>query len=66
VINLEHDFLDAPPKHKTLWRLWAKALGEKAGSTDQEADTITLFRTIIAAVNFITCIFIIMGILHHW
>jgi hypothetical protein len=63
---LEHEYLDPSPKHKSLWRLWAKALGEKAGSTDEEADTVALFRTIIAAVNFITCIFIIAGIIKHW
>ena len=62
---LEHEFIDQP-KHKTLWRLWAKALGEKSGSTDAEADIVAIFRTIIAAINFITCLFIIAGIIRHW
>jgi len=30
-----------------MWRLWAKALGEKHGRTDSEADKIALIRTII-------------------
>lgn len=48
------------------WRLWAKALGEKSGSTNQEADVIALIRTVIVSVNFITCLFIIAGIVRHW
>ena len=30
-----------------LWRLWAKALGEKTGSSDTEADKIAFIRTAI-------------------
>ena len=62
---LEHEFLDKP-KHTTLWRLWAKALGEKASECDKEADTVALFRTIIAVINLATCIFIVAGIIRHW
>ena len=53
-------------RQHSLWRLWAKALGEKASECDKEADTIALFRTIIAGVNLVTCLFIIAGILRHW
>lgn len=63
---LEHDYLDGKPKHTTLWRLWAKALGEKASECDREADTVAIFRTIIAGINLATCIFIVAGILRHW
>ena len=49
-----------------MWRLWAKALGEKASECDRESDKVAIFRTIIAAVNLITCLFIIAGILRHW
>jgi hypothetical protein len=63
---LEHEYLDPPPKHKTLWRLWAKALGEKASVCDDEADRVAVVRTIIVGVNFITCLFIIAGIIRHW
>ena len=49
-----------------MWRLWAKALGEKHGKTDSEADTIALIRTSIVAVYIITNFFIIAGVLRHW
>ena len=49
-----------------LWRLWAKALGEKAYDCDRESDKVAVVRTIIAGVNLITCLFIIAGILRHW
>ena len=46
---------------KNAWRLWAKAIGEKEGTTDAEADKIAMIRTLIVGVNFITCFFIIAG-----
>jgi len=51
---------------KRLWRLWAKSLGEKQGSTDREADMIAMIRSIIVLVNFLTCFFIISGVIHNW
>ena len=51
---------------KGLWRLWSKALGEKASDCDVEADKVSIIRTIIVGVNFITCLFIIAGIIRHW
>lgn len=51
---------------KGLWRLWAKALGEKASECDRESDKVAVIRTIVVGVNFITCLFIIAGILRHW
>jgi len=62
---LEHEFLDKP-KRVTLWRLWAKALGEKASDNSAEADDVAIFRTVLAAINLVTCIFIIASILRHW
>lgn len=52
-------------KH-TLWRLWAKALGEKASDCDRESDKVAVVRTIIAGINLATCIFIVAGIIRHW
>jgi len=49
-----------------MWRLWAKALGEKHGKTDKEADKIALVRTAIVFVYIITNLFIIAGIWRHW
>ena len=51
---------------KKIWRLWAKALGEKAGATDQEADTVALVRTSIVLCYIITNLFIIAGVIRHW
>ena len=49
-----------------MWRLWCKALGEKHGKTDSEADKIALIRTAIVVSYFITNLFIIAGVLRHW
>ncbi len=49
-----------------LWRIWAKALGEKASSDSQEADKVALIRTLIVGVNFITCFFIMANTVRHW
>lgn len=51
---------------KKLWRLWAKSLGEKAGTTDSEANMIALIRTLVVLVNFITCFFIMINVVHTW
>jgi hypothetical protein len=51
---------------RNLWRLWAKALGEKTGDTDQEADRIALIRTCIVLSYIITNIFIVAGVIRHW
>lgn len=53
-------------KGLTMWRLWAKALGQKEGITDSEADVAAAFRTAIVALYIITNLFIIAGILRHW
>lgn len=49
-----------------VWRVWCKAIGEKSGATDKEADYIALVRTIIVGLNFVTCLFIIAGVVHNW
>lgn len=49
-----------------LWRVWAKALGEKSGASDREADYIAIVRSVIVVLNFITCLFIIAGVIHNW
>jgi hypothetical protein len=53
-------------KGLTMWRLWAKALGQKEGITDSEADVVAAVRTAIVALYIITNLFIIAGILRHW
>lgn len=49
-----------------MWRLWCKALGEKASSNNKEADQIAIIRTIIVATYIITNCFIIAGVIKHW
>jgi len=49
-----------------LWRVWAKALGEKSGASNREVDYIALVRSIIVGLNFVTCLFIIAGVIHNW
>ena len=48
------------------WRLWAKALGEKAGASNQEADRIAIIRSLIVLCYIITNIFIVAGVVRHW
>jgi hypothetical protein len=49
-----------------MWRLWVKALGQKEGITDSEADVVAAIRTAIVALYIVTNLFIIAGILRHW
>ena len=53
-------------RKKTLWRFWAKALGEKASKNDREADHIARLRTIIFGTYLLTNLFIIAGVVRHW
>jgi hypothetical protein len=48
------------------WRLWAKALGDKSGNNDNEANIIACLRTIIVLSYIITNLFIIAGVIRHW
>ena len=51
---------------KTLWRLWAKAIGEKASKDDRESDHIAHIRTVIFFTYLITNVFIVAGVIRHW
>jgi hypothetical protein len=53
-------------KRKTIWRWWAKAIGEKASKDDKESDVIASLRTIIFLTYLITNVFIIAGVVRHW
>lgn len=53
-------------KNKSLWRWWAKALGEKASKCDRESDKIAIIRTVIFSTYLITNGFIIAGVIRHW
>lgn len=49
-----------------VWNIWAKALGEKSGRSDRQADIVALVRTFIVLSYFITNGFIIAGVWRHW
>ena len=54
-------------KHiRVMWRLWAKALGQKASKKDSEADQVAWVRTFIFATYLITNAFIMAGVIRHW
>jgi hypothetical protein len=53
-------------KKKSVWRWWAKALGEKASKCDKESDTVAVIRTVIFVTYLITNCFIIAGVVRHW
>lgn len=53
-------------KRKSLWRLWAKALGDKAGKDDKESDTIAIIRTFIFVTYLITNVAIVANAVRHW
>jgi hypothetical protein len=49
-----------------MWRLWAKALGQKEGTNDCESDKIATIRTLIVLIYIITNFFIIASVIRHW
>ena len=53
-------------KGLSMWGLWAKALGQKEGITNSEADVVAAIRTAIVILYIVTNLFIIAGILRHW
>ena len=53
-------------KRKSLWRIWAKALGEKSGKDDREADTIAWIRTLIFVSYLVTNVAIVANAVRHW
>ena len=53
-------------KIEKIWRVWAKALGDKSGKSDKEADTVAMIRTFIFLQLVITNCFIVAGNIRHW
>ena len=53
-------------RRKSLWRLWAKALGQKASKNDRESDYVAHIRSIIFFTYLLTNLFIIAGVIRHW
>lgn len=50
-----------------MWRLWCKALGEKATSESRkESDKVALIRTGILLTYLLTNLVIVAGVIRHW
>lgn len=49
-----------------MWRLWCKALGEKASSCSRESDRVAIIRTVILFAYLITNGFIVANAIRHW
>jgi hypothetical protein len=49
-----------------VWRVWAKALGEKTGKNDREADAVARIRTFIFFTYLITNVAIVANAIRHW
>ena len=49
-----------------IWKIWCKALGEKAGTTDTQSDGIAFIRTVLVMQAIITNIFIVANIIRNW
>jgi len=48
------------------WGTWCKTLGSKISEDKKEADHACLFRTVYTGIMFVTCFFIIAGVIHQW
>ncbi|WAX22895.1 hypothetical protein [Synechococcus phage S-M1] len=53
-------------KRKSFWRIWAKALGEKQGKDDREADYVAGLRTFIFCTYLVTNVAIVANAVRHW
>ena len=51
---------------RKVWRIWAKALGQKDGKDDREADTIACIRTLIFITYLVTNVAIVANAVRHW
>jgi hypothetical protein len=51
---------------KKIWKIWAKALGEKSGTTDKESDMIAIVRTFLILQAIVANTFIVINICRKW
>ena len=49
-----------------MWRLWARALGEKVGEDNKRADRVAFIRTIIILQAIVTNVLIAINIIINW
>ena len=54
-------------KVSELWKVWKYTIGSFSDEKTEKYDNaITVLRSLIVAVNFITCFFIMSNIVHNW
>jgi len=62
---------------KKIWLIWCRTVDHRIGKTDEDEPDIPILslrqaqislflRTFIILINVITCITIIINIIHHW
>ena len=51
---------------KSIWRYWARALGEKIGENNKRADTVAFIRTLLILQAVICNILIMWNIIRRW
>lgn len=51
---------------RRAWSIWAKAMGPRISTSDAEADLAAAIRSLKYLIEFITCIFIVSGVIRHW
>ena len=50
---------------KKVWRVWAKAIGEKATDDNKTADLVAIVSTIILLIYLVTNFVIMAGVARH-
>ena len=65
-VSLKQRIINYSLNQGQMWRLWAKALGEKAHKSDQIADKVAVIRTVIFTTYLITNCFIVAGVIRQW
>lgn len=51
---------------RRLWYYTSKALGDKAGRNNREADIVATIRLLLILQAVATNIFIVAGVIKHW
>ena len=49
-----------------MWKIWCKALRQKEGKSNREADAVAVIRTLILLGYMVTNSFIVAGVIRHW
>jgi hypothetical protein len=53
-------------KSEKMWRIWARALGDKPYRSKRHSDQVAFVRTCIFLSYLATNVFIVAGVIRHW